>query len=690
MKMKKFVSLAGLSIVAASIICADEAQLETIEVEETGTTTIVKDVAGEEVRSADLADALYKLDPNVQLVRRSGIANDIILRGMRKDNINVLIDGGKIYGGCPNRMDPPISHVLSNNVDDIVIKEGPYDVENFGTLTGLVEINTLKPSKELRGEINFNAGSWNYWKLGAQFSGGTDRIRLMVGGSTESSGQYEDGNGDTLADQVANYAKSYPKPVPFDPTSPAGKKWLKVQGSQYAPSYYDMKAYEKKTGMVKLFADVTDNQELRLSYTVNQSDNVLYPNTPMDAKEDNSNLFNAKYIVRDLGEWSQKLEVEFYNSWVYHPMGTYFRKSANNPLNGVVENVMHSRIYGGTVKNSTELYEGTLQIGIDASRRTWDGEYRRRGGEYWGESIDNSKTKDLGLFAQYTKTIDAFDIDMGVRYDDATVESDTVNTDTNSYNYVSGYLFGTYHLDETTRIFSGLGSASRVPDGKELYFRRNPGMGSRLVGNPDLKETTNYQLDLGFEKEIAEVAMIRLKGFYSKLDNFIFYNKSKLENNYENQDATLYGVSLDGTYALNDEIYFDGGLAWLRGKKDDPLDGQSDEDMPNIPPLKGTLGANWDFDETGTMRLSMVAASGWNDYDGDNGEQELSGYAIFNFRIRKDFLNHYELTLGVDNIFDKTYAITNTYADMTLVTGGEPMLLNEPGRYIYGNFTWHF
>ncbi|WP_201352367.1 TonB-dependent receptor [Hydrogenimonas urashimensis] len=676
--MKKVIHL-GLSIAAASMLYAEEMQLETIEVEETGTSIVVKDVAGEEVRSADLADALYRLDPNVQLVRRSGIANDIIVRGMRKDNINVLIDGGKLYGGCPNRMDPPISHVLANNVDNIVIKEGPYDVEHFGTLTGLVEVNTLKPSQEKQGEINLNAGSWDYYKLGARFSGGNEWLRMMVGGSTESSGQYKDGDGNTLADQVKNFAAASNSP--------------KVKGAQYAPEHYHMDAYEKKTGMIKLFADVADNQELRLSYTVNQSDDVMYPSTPMDAKEDNSNLFNAEYIVRNLGEWSKKLKLKFYNSWVYHPMGNYYRRSA--VAKGIIENIMHSRIYGGVVKNSMDLYGGTLKIGVDASRRTWDGEYRSsKGLPFDGKaSIDNSKTKDVGVFANYTKTIGAFDLDAGVRYDMARVESDVPETETNDYNAFGGYLFGTYRLDEQMRLFGGVGTSIRVPDGKELYFQDK--VGGALHGNPDLNEVRNTQVDIGMEAEAFESATVRIKGFYSKLKDFIFYNNTypiapDVKGRYENQDATLYGISVDGTYALNDEIYFDGGIAWLRGKKDDPLTGQSDKDMPNIAPLKGTLGANWDFDETATARLAMVAAGGWRDYDGDNGEQRLPGYAVFNFKLKKDFLNRYEVTLGVDNIFDKTYAITNTYADMTLVTGGQPMLLNEPGRYIYGNLTWHF
>ena len=53
--------------------------------------TRLSDVSGEEVKSADLAEALTRNVPGVSLVRRSGIANDIILRGQKKDNINVLV-----------------------------------------------------------------------------------------------------------------------------------------------------------------------------------------------------------------------------------------------------------------------------------------------------------------------------------------------------------------------------------------------------------------------------------------------------------------------------------------------------------------------------------------------------------------------------------------------------------------------
>ena len=136
-----------LSLACSLWIHAAEVELETIQVATQVDTEVIKDVSGEDIKSADLAEALFKQSPSVALSRRSGIANDIVVRGQRKDNINVTIVGTKVHGACPNRMDPPVSHILTNNVDYIEINEGPFNVEDFGVLSAYVKIHTIKPTK---------------------------------------------------------------------------------------------------------------------------------------------------------------------------------------------------------------------------------------------------------------------------------------------------------------------------------------------------------------------------------------------------------------------------------------------------------------------------------------------------------------------------------------------------------------
>jgi iron complex outermembrane receptor protein len=253
-------ALSAATMAVSSALGAEE--LGTIEVE----STKLSDVSGEEVKSADLADALNKKLPGVSIVRRSGIANDIILRGQKKDNINILIDNAKVYGACPNRMDPPTSHVLTNTIESIEVIEGPYDVQNFGTLSGAVEITTKKPSKELKGEISLNVGSFDYRKGAATISGGTDAVRFLLSVSNETGAQYEDGDGNDFYDQIANLGLAPPD-----------------DRVQYKDIYRDMDAFEKSAAMGKVFINLAENQEMSLSYTANRSDDVLYPSSKMDA-----------------------------------------------------------------------------------------------------------------------------------------------------------------------------------------------------------------------------------------------------------------------------------------------------------------------------------------------------------------------------------------------------------------------
>ena len=664
-----------LSVACASMLYAAEAELGTIDVEAKVDTEVIMDVSGEDIKSADVADALMKQSPSVSLVRRSGIANDIIVRGQKKDNINVTIDGAKVCGACPNRMDPPISHVLTNNIDYIAIEDGPFDAESFGALSADVKVETRKPTKEFTGDIGLNFGSWDYKKASAMASGGFDTVRFLVSVSGERGGQYEDGDGNNFYQQVNNYiAKNLNGDSEHD---------NKLKAQAYKPQYSDMDAFTKKTAMAKIFWDIADTQQLKLSYTGNRSDDVLYPNTPMDALYDNSNIYNAEYTARDLGRYSKQLDIQIYKSDVDHPMSNVYRKASTKKL---MKNWLTTDMRGARIKNRFDVSNHEITVGIDSSLRNWDGAYYGENDLFKGVSIPDVDTRNIAFFAEDKIRLDKFVVDLGLRYDDTSITPAGVLQD-NDYNALNGYILGTYHQDENTKIYAGIGRSSRVPDAKELYFQK----AGKVLGTPDLELVSNTEIDLGVKKQF-ENATVEAKIFYSMLGNFIFYNANKTVNRFENMDATIYGFELSGSYIATDSIYFDYGLAYQRGEKDNPLSGQSGTNMPEIPPMKLTAAINYDYDATANLRAELVAAHQWSDVDYENGEQVLAGWGIVNLKGTKTFYDSLELTVGVDNLFDKTYAVSNTYQDLTLISGGmgEVMLMNEPGRYIYANLKYTF
>lgn len=672
MKRAAYLLLLG----APHLHAADEA-LPVITVE----STTLSDISGEEVKSADLAEALTKKVPGVSLVRRSGIANDIILRGQKKDNINILIDDAKVYGACPNRMDPPTSHILTNNIEGITITEGPYDVENFGTLSGAVKITTKAPSKELAGEVGVNFGSWGYRKQYATVSGGSDSVRMLISASNESSGQYEDGDGNDFSEQIEN----------FDPTSM----------SRYKDEYKDLDAYKKQTVMGKVYADITDKQKLKLSYTANRSDDVLYPSSGMDALYDDSDIFTAEYTISDLGRYSKSLDFQYYDSKVDHPMSNFYRLSSGTDSANEKTSALTTHAQGVKAKNRFELDSSTeLTLGIDANNRNWDGAYEGKGTQSLVDgqiSINDVDTENRAVFAEIEKRYSDLNVRAGARYDDTSITpADTVAQPANDYSSFSGFVFATYQSNESTKYFGGIGRSSRVPDARELYFKGamiNMGMlMTPEVGTPTLDQTTNTEIDLGVEKRYQN-ASVKAKVFHSWLKDYIYYNSTKPMNvhAFENIDATIYGLALSGDWFATDDLSLDFGLAWQRGQKDEALAGQTDTDLAEIAPLKVNLGLNYDYAPRSTARLELVAADKWSHFDGDNGEQELAGYSVVNMKVTHALTRSIELTAGVDNVFDKTYAVSNTYKDLTLLTaGGEVMLMNEPGRYMYLNAAYKF
>ena len=669
-----------LSLACAVSLQAAQVELGTIDVEERVDTEIIKDVHGEDIKSADLAEALFKQSPSISLSRRSGISNDILVRGQKKDNINVTIDGAKVCGACPNRMDPPISHVLTNNVEYIEINEGPYNVEEFGALSANIAIHTITPGEEVEGQLDIGIGSWGAKKAAFNISGGTETVKLLLSASQESAGQYQDGNGDDFVGQIDRNIREGHAPA----------------AAQYNPVYQDKDAYSKKTLMAKLFWEIADNQELRLSYTGNRSDNILYPSSKMDAISDDSDIYNIEYVAKDLGKYSKELVAQYYQTTVNHPMSTIYRKSA--VAKGFeMTHELDTEMQGAKIKNSFDLDNHTITGGLDYSLRNWDGGYYKNGVPLPVKkfhSIWDVDTENYALFLKDEITMDKLVLDIGLRYDTTDITSDNPKQQDNDYDELNGYLFATYHADENTKYFGGFGKSSRVPDAKELYWIGSMG---NPIGTPDLDDTINYEFDLGVEMSYDDFS-VKLKGFYSMLDDYIAYNASNVnkmgaaQNAYENVDADIYGFELSGTYVASEAVYFDYGMSYQRGKKDDPLKGQFGTDMPEIPPFKMNLAGTYDWDETLALRAELIVSDDWSDYDGENGEQELSGYGVLNLRGTKEFGENFELIVGIDNLFDKTYAVSNTYKDLILLgTPGETiMLMNEPGRYVYTNLKFRF
>lgn len=441
--------------------------------------------------------------------------------------------------------------------------------------------------------------------------------------------------------------------------------------------------------MGKLLWDISENHQIRFGYTNNQSDNILYPNTPMDAIYDDSEIITLGYKIKNLGAFSKILDLEFYTSSVEHPMSNVYRRSA---MMSEMTHYLETKTSGIKLKNSFELANHMITAGVDWSNRNWDGGYYKDGSplpEAMFHSIYDVDTENRALFLKDDiKISEQLSLEVGARYDDTVITTPRAASNDRDFSDLSGYLYASYKMDETMRFFGGFGKSVRVPDPKELYFYDKAGAS---IGNDTLKSVKNYEVDMGAEKHFGDFS-IKGKLFYSMLDDFIAYNASKSTNNYENVDAKIYGIDISGNYITTETLAFNYSFAYQKGTKDTPLDGETSKNLAEIPPMKVILGLTYMPIESLSLQADFIAVAAWDNVDSENGEQDIGSYNVVNLKATKTFAGEsIEWTVGVDNLFDEVYQTSNTYKDLTLLTGSaDSMLINEPGRYIYTQLKYKF
>jgi Outer membrane receptor proteins, mostly Fe transport len=566
--MKK---LASMVLLSTSVMlnyshAVDGIRIEKVTVEEKKTEEEVstkKELTQEEAkvtRQIDLGEILSEFYPEVWYMRKAGTANDLYIRGFAKDNINVLIDGSKIYGACPNRMDPPSFHVSSPQIESITIKEGPFDVENAGSLAAVVNVKTKDPKEGIGGEIGGTYGSWSYRTGYVWGNVGNKFIKVLVGASNQYSKPYESGEG-KKATEYAVYS------TPAGPT--AGK---------YKPQYINDKAFNIDRVWTKLLITPNDNAEIKLSYAFENARNVLYPALKMDALYDRTNRFNTDFKLKDIG-----LNFSIYYNEVKHDMRDSFRTTAGNyPYS--MKTYAESKMFGTKLSKDLNLFGVNTTVGIDTYLRNWKADnvqnaYRQdttKPVNYNNGMIPDVDIKDIGLFVKGSKDIEKWTISGGLRYDytysKANPNSMTATTNralfinkngykfSNTDNYVSGYAIAKYNINKKDNVYVGFGSTVRVPDPEERFISLS-GM-APWYGNPDLKLTRNNEIDAGFEAFPMNNVGIRGNIFYSMLQDYIYLYKTGNDTTYKNINAAIYGGDINGFVAINDKISTELGLAY--------------------------------------------------------------------------------------------------------------------------------
>jgi iron complex outermembrane receptor protein len=625
----------------------------------------------------DVGEALTRIN-GIWKVRKGGIANDVVLRGFSGKDINVLIDGQRLYGACPNHMDPAAFHVDFSEVERVEAAKGPFDIRNQGSLGGVLNVITRNPATGVHGSLILSSGAYGFTNPSATFSLSRGRFSALAGFSYRRSRPYSDPSGQ-LFTAYANYLPGAGETAAFK----AGSGWAKVS---FAP----------KPGQLIL-----------VSYTRQESDHVLYPYLMMDAIYDNTDRLNLSYeITPPRGPW-KSIRLQTYFSQVRHWMTDAFRlTSLDKPRDYSMGTYAATTAQGAKAEADTSHWT----FGLEAYERGWQARTEMAGMAYAPQfSIPDVVTDSLGGFADFrTDLAVGLRLAAGARFDLARSAADPTQANTdlyyayNSTRSVSAHdAFPSGHVQLTYEIGTGLelglaaGHTVRIPDPRERYFALKR-TGSDWVGNPNLEVSRNSGLDASLSFRTGALLM---KGdlYYNDVSDFVtVVDRTRINDvpgimnsqarSYENVHARIYGAEAQGSWTFASSWSFSTSLAYVRGTRPIVTDtGIARGNLPEIPPLSWRSVLRFD-DGRIWGEIEGIIAARQSKVDALLLEEATPGHELANARLGVT-LKTVRVWLGLNNVFDARFIEHLSYQRDPFRSG---VRVYEPGRNLFINVDFRF
>ncbi len=636
----------------------------------------------------DIGDYLRKT-PNLSGIRKGGIGIDPVMRGFKNKQLNVVTNGGlKIEGGCPNRMDPAVSHIEADDISEIEILKGPYALRYGPSFGGVIHLKTLKPRpySEFSNRITALQGfesNWNGSKQHLNISGGNQNVYYIFTGNYKQYGNYQAGNGQEIRSAFTKYNYS-----------------------------------------IQLGLSPVKNQEYIFSYDRSYGRNVSFPALPMDERSDDTRLLSFDYTLKNIGKHWEKFRIKLYHSDVHHIMDNKERPFSDTVV--AVSDITAVN-YGGRLESFLQIGNQKILLGIDLEK-IWKNGQRNKNlilqpglpikiEDLWKHAL----ISNTGLYASWDRKARQFDLSMSLRLDLNRAESDPLmlknmkgeviyenNNTKSSFDNFSLSVGVLWNISEETGLGLTMGRGIRSPDLTERYIILLPVGYDRYdyLGNPELKPEKNHQADLKAFYRNRRLGNFEANAFFSFVTDFItsqLVPESSVKpqtqgvlgvKEFYNEDHVyLYGFEFSYASPARGKIGFAANAALTLGVNPDAtryiiengeVSGEEkigSDPLPEIPPLEANLRLNYKIiPEKLKTALSLRLVSSQGHTSRAFYEAETPGFALADFMLNYRYSDVLSINGGVNNIFDKAY-----YEHLNRRIIGSMMPLYEPGRVFYLN-----
>ena len=593
------------------------------------------------VPASDAADYLQTI-PGFSAVRSGGTNGDPVFRGQFGSRLPLLTNGMQMLGACPGRMDTPSSYIAPETFDVLTLIKGPQTVLwGPGASAGVVRFERERPDFAA-GPVNFTASllgaSAGRNDQNADLAAGNDQFYARISANHSHGQDYKDGDGTSI---------------------PSGwNKWNADAALGWTPD---------ADTLVELSAGAGDGWARSAA-------------RGMDGTQFRRDSLGLRLQKQNITPWLTQLEAQIYRNTADHLMDNFQRRPLPPGKMAMASNVKRV-VTGGRIAATLQPTPAlTADIGLDLQRNTHEGR-SGMGMSYLNQPwVRDAKFANLGLFSELrwqaapsTLWVGGLRLDRAQAWDYRNPAS-THKRDESALP--SGFVRWEQTLASGATTYVGLGHVQRFPD----YWELISGKAGNVFATLEPEKTT--QLDVGANWK-GQNWQFWTSAYAGMVRDFILFDYASNPSKARNIDARTAGFELGGSYKLAPAWTAQATVAYSWGSN--RSDGTA---LPQMPPLEARLGLDYAQGPwTAGALWRLVAAQ--HRYTKDQGNVvgrdmgASSGFGVLSLHASYRVQRQLKITVGVDNLLDKTYAEHLNLAGNAGFGFPANTRLNEPGRTLW-------
>lgn len=622
------------TVCLASPVTSDEIITVSAPADSPLTTVTSPKAPRQPVPASDGADLLKSI-PGFAQIRNGGSNGDPVLRGMFGSRLNILTDGGALYGGCGSRMDAPTSYISPTSFDLLSVIKGPQTVL-WGPMApaGTLLFEHRQPSSDqpgLEGEANLLLGSHGRADQNADVTLGGREGYLRVNGGKSRASDYRDGNGDRV------------------------------------PSYWN------KWNTDAILGWTPDDDSLAELSLGGGNGEARYAGRGMDGTKFLRNSAAVRLEKRNIGEHLDSVTWQTYYNHADHIMDNY--RLRQPPAGMKMSSHVDRATYGSRLTSNWQWQAGQLAAGFDAQSST----HRKAvQGQGWQK---DAQYRQNGIFAEWrTETGPTGNVIAGARLDN--MRTDDFRRERQSRSELLKGGFARYEQRAANlplMSYIGLGYTERFPDYWEMFSGRS--------GNSDinaLRSEKTTQIDVGAQYHTA-ILEAWISAYISQIDDYILFDYRMPTSQARNVNAHTLGGELGGTYNLSENWKAEASLAYSWGQN---LADRAP--LPQMPPLDARLTFGYHTTDWNSALLWRLVAAQHRVAigQGNVAGQDLgtsAGFGVLSWNADYLISKSIRLSTGIDNLFNKQYAEHLNMAGNKDFGFAGTSPIAEPGRTLWGS-----